>query len=98
LRGFLSFGNCYLVQGEEKVGKGMMLCSLVARLAMGLPMPDGSRHKPGATLWLTTEDEEEYAQREAGGPERPVPVRERQEVQEVLHGPGQVTDSRDTPS
>jgi len=26
-----------------------------------------------------------------------VPLRQRQEVQEVLHEPGQVTDSRDTP-
>ena len=82
-------GDVTLLFGEGAVGKGRMLCDLIARVTIGAPMPlcaEGS--EPGSVIVIQPEDDpnEQVAPRVRRRPDpgvRPDPAGRRHAVQAV---------------
>jgi putative DNA primase/helicase len=54
--GRLLFGKYNLIVGDGGIGKSTLTIDIAARLSRGLPLPDGTRHPPCATLLVMPED------------------------------------------
>ena len=56
--GYIPFGKVTLIAGDSGIGKGTVLCDLVARVSTGDVMPDGSAGNPaGHVIMITPEDD-----------------------------------------
>lgn len=60
--GFIPVGSPVILAAHGETGKGMLLCAVVARVVLGLPMPgedETERHAPARVVWISGPGEDD---------------------------------------
>lgn len=61
--GYVPYANPVVFAAAGQTGKGMLFCTVAARVVLGLPFPgedQGARHEPGRVLWIAGAEDDQF--------------------------------------